>query len=358
MKKILVIEDEESLRNNVCEILGYEGFDILEAANGLKGLQLANEKLPDLILCDIMMPVMDGYEVLAAIRENQETRLIPFILLTAMAEREDIRRGMELGADDYIVKPFSIQELLQSVNSRLKKSEAVKEYAETALEELRNNLIIQLPHELRTPLNSILGFGQLLRDNPESFSTGEISEYGKIICSSGQRLYRMIQNYLIYAQLELKNSQAPFNLVLTGAGLICRQVAEEVASRYDRMNDLLVFASEGTVHADQNDFVKVVEELADNAFKFSELGSKVMVSCGAEDDRFLLTVTDKGRGMAPADIQRIGAYMQFDRMLHAQQGSGLGMIISKKIVEMYGGEVDIESETGTGTRVRVWFPGG
>lgn len=358
MKKILVIEDEESLRSNVCEILGYEGFDILEAANGLKGLQLAREKLPDLILCDIMMPVMDGYEVLAAIRECQETRLTPVILLTAMAERENIRKGMELGADDYIIKPFTIQELLQSVNSRLKKSEAVKEYAENALEELRNNLISQLPHELRTPLNSILGFGQLLRDNPETFSPEEISGYGKIICTSGQRLYRLIQNYLIYAQLELKNSVVPANLILPDAGLICRQVAEEVAARYDRQDDLLVYASEGTVYADQNDYMKVVEELTDNAFKFSEKGSKVLVSCGGEGERFLLNITDKGRGIAPADIQRIGAYMQFDRMLHAQQGSGLGMIISRKIVEMYKGEVDIESETGKGTRIRVWLPGG
>ena len=357
MKKILVIEDEESLRSNVCEILGYEGFEILEAANGLKGLQLAKEKLPDLILCDIMMPVMDGYEVLSAVRENPETRLIPVILLTAMAERENIRKGMELGADDYIIKPFTIQELLQSVNSRLKKSEAVKEFAETALEELRNNLISQLPHELRTPLNSILGFGQLLRDNPEIFSPGEISEYGKIICTSGQRLYRLIQNYLIYAQLELKNRVVSTNQVLHGAGLICRQTAEEVAARYDRRDDLLVFASEGMVYADQNDFMKVVEELTDNAFKFSENGSKVIVSCGTEGNRFVLTITDKGRGIASSDIQRIGAYMQFDRMLHAQQGSGLGMIISRKIVEMYNGEMDIESDTGAGTRVRVWLPG-
>lgn len=358
MKKILVIEDEESLRSNVCEILGYEGFDILEAANGLKGLQLAREKLPDLILCDIMMPVMDGYEVLAAIREYQETRLTPVILLTAMAERENIRKGMELGADDYIIKPFTIQELLQSVNSRLKKSEAVKEFAETALDELRNNLISQLPHELRTPLNSILGFGQLLRDNPGIFTQGEISEYGKIIYTSGQRLYRLIQNYLIYAQLELKNNHVPAGMVLPGAGLICRQMAEEVAARYDRREDLLVFASEGLVYADQNDFMKVVEELTDNAFKFSEKGSRVIMSCGTAGDRFELTITDKGRGIAPADIQRIGAYMQFDRMLHAQQGSGLGMIISRKIVEMYQGEVDIESEPGTGTRIKVWFPGG
>lgn len=358
MKKILVIEDEESLRNNVCEILGYEGFDILEAANGLKGLQLAKEKLPDLILCDIMMPVMDGYEVLAAVRENPETRLTPFILLTAMAERENIRKGMELGADDYIVKPFTIQELLQSVNSRLKKSEAVKEYAETALEELRNNLISQLPHELRTPLNSILGFGQLLRDNPETFSPEEISGYGKIIFSSGQRLYRLIQNYLIYAQLELKNNVVPANLVLRDAGLVCRQVAEEAAALYGRQNDLLVYASEGMVYADQNDFMKVVEELTDNAFKFSERGSKVVISCGVEGNRFLLTITDKGRGIAAGDLHRIGAYMQFDRMLHAQQGSGLGMIISKKIVEMYKGEMDIESDTGKGTLIRVWFPGG
>lgn len=104
---ILVIEDESTIRNDMAEILLFEGFDVLTAENGTEGIQLAIEKLPDLIVSDVMMPEMDGYEVLTALRENPLTRLIPVIFVTAMAEKEDIRTGMNRGADDYLVKPFT-----------------------------------------------------------------------------------------------------------------------------------------------------------------------------------------------------------------------------------------------------------
>lgn len=357
MKRILVIEDEDNLRENLTEILSFEGYEILQAENGRIGLQMALNQIPDLILCDIMMPEMDGYEVLAALRENPETRLIPFILLTALAEREKMRKGMELGADDYIVKPFGISELLQSVNGRFKKSRAVQEHTEAALNELRINLISQLPHELRTPLNGIIGFGQLLQDNPTSYGPQEVAEFGTTIYKSGQRLYRLIQNYLIYAQLELKNIDACEGEVLEDAGLICRKKAEEIAGRYGRSDDLLVYAGVTRVFAKKDNLEKIVEELVDNAFKFSEQGSRVVVTSQMAANDFKLSVTDHGRGIAQDDIRRIGAYMQFDRMLHAQQGSGLGLIIARRIVGLMKGEFTLESKVDEGTTIHITLPG-
>lgn len=357
MKRILVIEDEDNLRENLTEILSFEGYEIIQAENGKIGLEMALENIPDLILCDVMMPEMDGYEVLAALRENPATRLIPFILLTALAEREKMRKGMELGADDYIVKPFGISELLQSVNSRFKKSKAVQEHTEAALNELRLNLISQLPHELRTPLNGIIGFGQLLQDNPTNYGPQEVAEFGTAIYKSGQRLYRLIQNYLIYAQLELKNVDASDGEELDEAGLICRKKAEEVAKRYNREADLLVYAGVTRVFAKRDNFEKIVEELVDNAFKFSEPGKRVIVTCQMAGGTFKLSVVDHGRGIAQDDIRRIGAYMQFDRMLHAQQGSGLGLIIARRIVELMQGEFTLESKVGEGTTIQVSLPG-
>jgi two-component system, sensor histidine kinase and response regulator len=358
MKKVLIIEDEESLRNNVAEILALEGFEALTAANGRIGLALAQENLPDLVVCDVMMPEMDGFEVLSALRENQATRLIPFILLTAMAERENIRKGMELGADDYIIKPFGVKELLHSVNSRLRKSEAVNNFKETALNELRMNLISQLPHELRTPLNGIIGFGQLLQDNAAIYGPNEMAEFGEIIKKSGMRLYRLIQNYLIYAQLELKNIDTTQKAELDDAGLICKKTAEEVADRYNRKNDLIVYASPCKAAINHQDFTRIVEELTDNAFKFSEAGTRVTISCGSDKGKFRLTIEDAGRGMTAENIKNIGAYMQFDRMLYAQQGSGLGLIISKRIAELYGGILSVENTSPKGIRVTVMLPEG
>ncbi len=121
MIKILVIEDEVLLRANTVQILSFEDFHTIEAENGLLGVQLAQEQLPDLILCDVMMPELDGYGVLVALRQNPLTSAIPFIFTTAKASSADLHQGMELGADDFLSKPFSADELLAAISTQLKK---------------------------------------------------------------------------------------------------------------------------------------------------------------------------------------------------------------------------------------------
>ncbi|WP_299403698.1 response regulator [Acaryochloris sp. IP29b_bin.148] len=125
MAKILVIEDEELVRANIAELLDAEEHAVVTAENGFLGALWAQEHLPDLIICDVMMPELSGYEVLATLSENPDTAMIPFIFLTAMADKSEIRQGMTSGADDYLTKPFSRAELLEAVNTRLAKREIV-----------------------------------------------------------------------------------------------------------------------------------------------------------------------------------------------------------------------------------------
>lgn len=120
-KKVLIIEDNNDIRENVVEILELANYEVYEANNGKKGVDLAVKNLPDIILCDIMMPELDGYGVLYMLNKNPETATIPFIFLTAKAERVDLRKGMEMGADDYLTKPFDDMDLLNAIESRLKK---------------------------------------------------------------------------------------------------------------------------------------------------------------------------------------------------------------------------------------------
>ncbi len=126
MKTILLIEDNQEVRENSAEILELANYKVLQADNGKTGIELAQKMLPDLIICDIMMPVLDGYGVIHLLSKNETTAGIPFIFLTAKTERSDFRKGMELGADDYITKPFDDVELLNAVEGRLKKSEIIK----------------------------------------------------------------------------------------------------------------------------------------------------------------------------------------------------------------------------------------
>lgn len=131
MKKILVIEDEQIIRENILKLLKAEGFDVTGAENGAQGLNAAVSNLPDVIICDVIMPELDGYGVLMALRSNPVTATLPFVFLTGKAERSEIRQGMELGADDYLTKPFTKAELVGAISSRLKKQEAVAEQYNT-----------------------------------------------------------------------------------------------------------------------------------------------------------------------------------------------------------------------------------
>ncbi|NJM67511.1 MAG: response regulator [Acaryochloris sp. RU_4_1] len=130
MTKILVIEDEELVRANIAELLDAEDYEVVTAENGFLGVLWAQEHLPDLIICDVMMPELNGYEALGILSENPDTAMIPFIFLTAMADKTEIRQGMTSGADDYLTKPFSRSELLAAVSTRLSKRQVVqKQYS-------------------------------------------------------------------------------------------------------------------------------------------------------------------------------------------------------------------------------------
>ncbi len=358
MRKILIIEDEKSLRNDIAEILRFEGYEVTTAENGLVGIRKIQEFIPDLILCDVMMPEMDGFEVLTKVRENNTTQLTPFIFVTAMAERENNRYGMNLGADDYIVKPFTRNELLNAVNTSLHKSKKAQEKEESVLSELKLRLIRNLPHELLTPLNIIIGFGRIIEDHSENYKPEEIASFGKSIHESGINLYRLIQNYLLYAELELRNHSINTNETMEITSEICRYLSEQVAISHNRVTDLNI-SLEGNINTTligKDEFKIIVEELLDNAFKFSKSGTPVSISFKIEDSRLYMSIVDKGIGMSVEDIAMIAAFMQFNRQKQEQQGSGLGLIIAQKIVELYDGKLEVTSIPGNGTTVIVWFP--
>ena len=356
-----MIEDEFSIRENIVELLEIEDFEVLSAENGRVGFQRANEHLPDLILCDVMMPELDGYAVLNALRSNPTTATIPFIFLTAKAEHTDLRRGMGLGADDYLTKPCSAEELLEAVKTRLKKQEIFEKQSQLKLDELRRSITHSLPHELRTPLNGILGNTELLLLELEDLDADEMRKMLEDIRTSGRRLNRLILNFLLYADLELiatnnQRIQALQKSSVSSAESLILESAKEQAGQFDRESDLQLKLQDSPVQMAATRLAKLVEELANNAFKFSEPGTPVCVKTEVENDRFILSVIDKGRGMTPEQIQQMGAHLQFERKLYEQQGSGLGLSIVGRLVELHGGKLTVESEPHQQTVVRVELP--
>lgn len=361
MKRILVIDDEEWLREMVRMALVQRGYEVVEAPNGAAGVETARTQLPDLILCDVNMAKMDGYATLSALRSEPSTAAIPFILMTGLADNAGMRHGMELGADDYLPKPFALEALYGAVEVRLKKAEELKAKAEVALEDLRNNISLMLPHELRTPLNGILAFGELLAADPSSLSHEEIADMGQTIYQSGRALERLIETFLGYTQLEMVAADKNRIAVLRGKQTlkpapIIEHEARRRADEARRAADLKVQVTEVTVPMSDEYFASMVTELAHNAFKFSEAGTPVEVTLTAAPEAVVLSVKDQGRGFEPAQIGKVGAFMQFDRKTHEQQGLGLGLTIARRIAELHGGALAIQSEKGVGTTVTVRLP--
>ena len=361
MKKIAVIEDDVIVRETIIERLTDAGYFVVSAENGLDGIELIREQQPDLVLCDVMMPNLGGFGVLEYVRKDPATELIPFIFLSALSDKSDLRKGMLSGADDYLTKPFSREELLNAVEVRLQKRQSHEQRMHEALEQFRDSLSRSLPHEFLTPLNSILGISHLLRDHLEDFERGEVTEMLGNIHQSGQRLLRLVQNYLRFAELEslreddLRRAEVAAQEMAYPDHLLKETVAS-VAGRAGRQRDVTVRAEAARLRVSARDFEKVIEELADNACKFSLDGSKIDVQGSLADVFYEITVIDRGRGMSEMQIEAIGAYTQFERRQFEQPGVGLGLAIIHAICELYGGLLRIESDPGKYTAVTVLLP--
>jgi DNA-binding response OmpR family regulator len=335
MKKILVIDDEEWLREMIQLALRQRGYDVTEASSGSEGIEKARKEFPDLILCDVNMGKVDGYLTLSSLRNEAPTAAIPFILMTGLADNAGMRHGMELGADDYLPKPFTTDQLYAAVEARLKKSQTVRDEAERKLAHLRDNISLVLPHEMRTPLNGIITNAELLATSAASLQPEEIAEMGQEIYKSSLRLERVIENSLIYAQLELLAADPQsVNALRVGrclqASAVVQRLAAEQGELAGRSNDLFLETSDFAVPMSEEYFKRVINEI--------------------------VSVTDSGRGFSNDQVMRIGAYVQFERKIQDEQGLGLGLTIAKRLIDLHGGTLQVESEKGTGSTVTVKLP--
>jgi signal transduction histidine kinase len=361
MTKIMVIEDDAVIRGLLVEMLTLENYAVSHTDNGLRGVQLAREVLPDVIICDIMMPGLDGYGVLTELRQHAATAAIPFIFLTAKADKADRREGMGLGADDYLTKPFTSDEVLGAIEARLKRRAVLTEQYEHKLQELRGSLSLSMPHELRTPLTGILTMSEVLLESFDVLHEDDIRDGLKSIHDSGQRLARLVLNYLTYAELEVAlanptRSSWPIDEDTPFTRSMVTSAALDRAGLAQRSNDLKFDLHDTAVRMAPAHLVKLVEELVDNACKFSPPGTPIEIGDQVSDELYQLTITDHGRGMTAEQIVNVGAYMQFERKLHEQQGSGLGLTIAKRLAEFHGGALSIDSVYGSYTTVRVSLP--
>lgn len=357
-KKILVIEDEAQILEFLSIALSINGYEVITACNGAEGLDYAFAKLPDLIISDIMMPELDGYQVLEAVRANPQTANIPMLLLTARTDRGDVRQGMNLGADDYITKPFDIEDLLMSIKSRLEKKKSINKEYMNKLEDLRTSIRSNLPHEIRTPLNIILGYSNILMKAGNYNNTADVRDMIESINYGAQRLNHLFENYLLYASLELMDpyelKQNTYHCGINKAYI--DEIISEKCRVLNRLKDVIIDVQDSEISLSEYYFHKIMVEVLDNALKYSDFGTQILIKSRSELGYYKFKVQDSGRGMNKQQIESIGAYQQFDRELYEQQGAGLGLAICKKIADLFECHFAVNSELGKGTQVEIWIP--
>ncbi len=363
MKRILVIDDAEFILESTSTLLRFEGYEVFTAPDGIAGTQSAFETKPDLILCDISMPGIDGYGVLDRIRASAETATIPFIFLTAFNEKSNMRVGMEKGADDFLVKPYTRDELIAAIDAQWKKHSIIERQVQEKVEEVGRNVTYALPHEFRTVLNQVMGSARYLNSNPDDVTPEEIKELSEDIISSAQRLLKITENYLIYARIESfatsnEKRRQLRSLTTDEPAAMLVDIASLIAQRNDRFDDFSVEGSADNISIEisTESFHKIIDELINNAFKFSEKGTPIKIEQGIHNGFLYISIIDKGRGMSQKQINNVGAYIQFERTIYEQQGVGLGLVIAKRLVELHDGIFIIESQEQKGTTVTFSLP--
>ncbi|EIA09091.1 response regulator [Flavobacterium frigoris] len=350
--KILLVDDEINLRETISELLIHENYIVKTASNGQEALNILDSWIPDLIISDIMMPIMDGNMFHQLIKENIDLSSIPFIFMTAMNGENQMRKCLTNGADDFITKPFKIDELIEIVKNKIERFNKIK----NAYSNIYIGNKISFLHEINTPLNGILAPIDLLIEN-EDIEKEDVLKFYEAIKISGERLNRTLQNIMLYQNVKsniLKfedNSYAP---VLD----IFLKVKSKIFEVYENQEKRITYAiDKADVKISQENLSFILFELIDNALKFSPHNTIVMVSGSIYNQEFYeLVIKDFGIGFSENELNRIGATQQFNREQQEQQGLGLGLFLSRIIIKKIKGVFSIRSKEKEGTTIKILLP--
>lgn len=344
--KILVIDDDDGIRLGLQDLLELCGHAVRAAENGVIGVQLAADR-PDFIFCDVDMPEMDGFETIAAIQRLPQCRDVPFIFLTGRTSREDQRRGMTLGADDFITKPFQSQEILDAIAARVQRQSPLRERITQLVDERQREASADWSHELMTPLNAVFGGLDLIEMEIDTIKPGELKDLLGIIREGAERQQRLSQKLIRFFGLERMHTAGRFDKTMQcspAAAAIAG--AQRATTAEKRAGDLRLECEPGAVALPEELLAGAVAELVENACRFSKPGQPVIVSGRCAGGSYRLTVTDAGPGMTAEQRQGVGAFAQFDRKRREQQGLGLGLAIVRATVALAGGRLVLAEDSG------------
>lgn len=367
---ILVVEDDEALLAGIADLLevsdiGYE-VQVLTATDGSGGLDVVGERTPDLIISDIMMPRMGGYEFLDELRKNPSWMHIPVIFLTARGTKDDIHEGRLSGAELYITKPYESDELIHLVQSQLERTFQLQLDRERRLQLLRSNIVQVLNHEFRTPLTYVTAYYDLLAEGLLSEDINLLWEYLRGIQVGASRLKRLVDDLIKVLELRTgamavryERHARPIRDLGESLILLCAQFRRKYESQGVRFH-CLVPEVLPPVHGDKDSLLDACERIIDNAVKFSvhqSDGAEVRIAARAVKDELWITIEDNGVGLPEGESKQIfDLFYQYNRPVLEQQGAGTGLTIARGLIELHQGRIEVASEEGKGSAFTILLP--
>jgi two-component system sensor histidine kinase/response regulator len=362
MSTILVVEDDAALLEGLRDILELSGYQVLTARNGVEGLAVLQTRLPHLIISDINMPRMDGYQFYSQVRARPDWVSLPFIFLTAKSEKNAVRHGKLLGADDYVTKPFEEEDLLVAVQAKLNRRAQLDAAHGRQVAELKRTILTTLNHEFRTPLTYITTYADMLGE--ANISADEFKEFLRGIQVGSDRLRHLVEDFILLVELQTGEALETYDRRrerLPDLDSLLDVALERVRGRAEARRVQLVAEVDSplpVIWGDRDYLVDAVARLLDNAIKFSrKTGGRVTLRAAAGGRGVRLEVVDEGIGMPAAQLDRIfDVFYQIDRAKLEQQGSGSGLAIVQSIVRLHGGIISIASQVQAGSTFTIELP--
>ena len=377
MEKVLVIDDSELQRYCVRDIVTRhlpQACEVLEAADGAQGLAMAQRHVPDVIFCDVNMPVMDGFTFVEQLRSTQGISATPVIMITTMSSRNAMRRAMSSGADDYLIKPFSEQELTEALDEQRQRRQNRLNLQRHTMEQLSASILTAVPHELRTPLTSIVSGSELLIKRWDRISKERGVELLGIIHGGAKRLEHTITRYIelvearsqpvarepasvyvddVFIKTLLHHPDLPSLVHGTpdetlSAGFV-QNLPALLARIKVRVGPMSVFVAEKDLH-------RVLLELVGNAIKFASPDSPISLTAQAHAGRFTMQFKNFGHPLPANFNTHMGDFVQVDRDSLEQQGSGLGLSLCKALLSRNGGTMRWVHTHGSPNTLEIDLP--
>ena len=353
---ILIVDDIFENLKVIGSILMIKKYNIIPASNGNMAIEIATSELPDLILLDIQMPEMDGFEVCRKLKENPKTKNIPIIFLTAKTETENIVYGFEIGGDDYITKPFEPKEMLERVNTHLQLRQSIKELIE--LNATKDKFFSIITHDLKGPFNAIMKVANSLNKSIKEKKYDKMQETSQVLTDATKDAFDLLENLLNWSRSQTGRIECKQENVLLSDMIISSMRSLKSIALSKNINIRNKIPENFEVFADKNLLNTILRNLISNAIKYTKPGGSVNIKALVKDNKQEIIIEDTGLGMSEEVIDRLFTIHLKSSTpgTENEKGTGLGLILCKEFTEMMAGNIQAKSKIGEGSKFIVSLP--